>query len=542
VNIISSRISVYCALKCSRVTCRKDPSTVHFKVQSLPTLISTQQQQQPNEKRNKDEAMNSVNVVAPGLGVVEAAAAAATMVDDSVELGQGLAAAAAAHDPDGECVAEIMETAAGNGGLEEDAASSLVESAVEAALQETVFNGESQADPPAAAKKKRGRPKIDRSEAVPAKKKKVTAKGAVLAAALDWANAVSALPPKTQKQILQQQKALLKKHTSPAVVSRKKSPEPSNDQKLAATSSPAVPAVEPDSVDAKKPKRGRKPSEKAPAVKWRRPTKAAKAIPTELVSPEEMLPIKNTTTLIREITEGACEQVLKDMIRVTKQRGGGWLRLAEAEAAGLPVPNLKSHLSPNEKYLLILLMSCVKCATVPKKPHRVTAIAGAWGVSDGQVHRLGILADQDPQKAVERKKRYDSGETIFTSERKRRRTYTPYRMFRTEMLQSAKSQKLKLTSEEIRAQWEALPPQDQTPYVEMAEQTVLNAEGLQEKIHNMLEQSGGTLSLSTQQLARAVGSDQLPSASCETIRKYIAQGKPKGAGGKKKDPTTGRFV
>jgi hypothetical protein len=481
--------------------------------------------------------MNSVNVAAPGLGVVEAAAVA-TMVDDSMELGPGLAAAA--HDPDGECVAEIMGTA-GDNGFEEDAASSVVESAVEAALHNAV-DGESQTAPPAAAKKKRGRPKIDRSEAAPAKKRKVTAKGAVLAAALDWANAVSALPPKTQKQILQQQKALLKKHTSPAaaVVSRKKPPESFNEN-IVATSAPAVPAVEPDS--AKIPaKRGRKPSEKAPAVKWRRPTKAAKAIPTELVSPEDMLPIKNTTTLIREITEGACEQVLKDMIRVTKQRGGGWLRLAEAEAAGLPVPNLKSHLSPNEKYLLILLMSCVKCATVPKKPHRVTAIAGAWGVSDGQVHRLGILADQDPQKAVERKKRYDSGETIFTSERKRRRTYTPYRMFRTEMLQSAKSQKLKLTSEEIRAQWEALPPEDQTPYVEMAEQTVLNAEGLQEKIHNMLEQSGGTLSLSTQQLARAIGSDQLPSASCETIRKYITQGKPKGAGGKKKDPTTGRFV
>ena len=103
------------------------------------------------------------------------------------------------------------------------------------------------------------------------------------------------------------------------------------------------------------------------------------------------------------------------------KKNAGWLRKAEATAAGRVLLDKKTHLTPPEKKLMANLYTHIKNVTDTS----TALVAHAWGVSPWTVSRIVEKMVESTDLSVARKVRADAGKTIFNSDRKQKSTYTP---------------------------------------------------------------------------------------------------------------------
>ena len=93
------------------------------------------------------------------------------------------------------------------------------------------------------------------------------------------------------------------------------------------------------------------------------------------------------------------------------KKNAGWLRKAEATAAGRILPDRKTHLTPPEKNLMANLYTHIKHMTDTS----TVLVAHAWGVFPSTVRRIVERMVESTDLSVARKVRADAGKTIFNS-------------------------------------------------------------------------------------------------------------------------------
>jgi hypothetical protein len=122
---------------------------------------------------------------------------------------------------------------------------------------------------------------------------------------------------------------------------------------------------------------------------------------------------------------GAPNPALIYLTKMNAKAEKGWLRKAEADKADrdrdVPTAKKVGQLSTREKQLVLSLKQTLDSAgdTV------AAAMASAWGVTSKTVRRIQNQSLKVDGLAAPRKERFDKGDTVFTSDAKRKQVYTP---------------------------------------------------------------------------------------------------------------------
>ena len=113
----------------------------------------------------------------------------------------------------------------------------------------------------------------------------------------------------------------------------------------------------------------------------------------------------------------------------------GWLRVAEAKAAGRDEPALKSHFSETEKKLIfqlnILLKGSVNCVDSNVAQPTTVLLARAWGKTDRCIQKIYTKATKEQGESnLRRKEREDKGSNVFESLKKQKSEFTGLNIYK----------------------------------------------------------------------------------------------------------------
>jgi hypothetical protein len=115
-----------------------------------------------------------------------------------------------------------------------------------------------------------------------------------------------------------------------------------------------------------------------------------------------------------------------------RKKDTGWIREHEAIIADRKVPKMNSHLIRPERELVVQCMAIITSIpeTIhPEGSHPVADLAYGFGVSRQCIQAMDkrVLSRNND---ASRKRRYDAGETVFTSSKKQAAVFTPLHYYK----------------------------------------------------------------------------------------------------------------
>jgi hypothetical protein len=188
---------------------------------------------------------------------------------------------------------------------------------------------------------------------------------------------------------------------------------------------------------------------------------------------------------------GAPNPALIYLTKMNAKAEKGWLRKAEADKADrdrdVPTAKKLGQLSTREKQLVLSLKQTLDSVgdTV------AAAMASAWGVTSKTVRRIQNQSLKVDGLAAPRKERFDKGDTVFTSDAKRKQVYTPLYVFKKLMRTANRGEEL--MEKELNDLWEVATPATKLDAENRAIQLVLRGPYLVAEVTKALLDTRGRI-------------------------------------------------
>ena len=197
------------------------------------------------------------------------------------------------------------------------------------------------------------------------------------------------------------------------------------------------------------------------------------------------------------------------------KKNAGWLRKAEATAAGCVLLDKKTHLTPPEKKLMANLYTHIKNVTDTS----TALVAHAWGVWPTTVSRVVERMVKSTDLSVARKVRADAGKTIFNSDQKQRSTYTPRFCFLQKKRRENPGERL--TTEELDSAWRNASPQTKAVANHEAQKLLQRGPFLVHDVYEVLSKTNGCITWRQLTTQVSGGDGQVRPFSEKTVREFV---------------------
>ena len=203
------------------------------------------------------------------------------------------------------------------------------------------------------------------------------------------------------------------------------------------------------------------------------------------------------------------------------QKEKGWLRKAEYkyENGSLGDYNEKANLKQKEKHKLLLMKLTLASLAIGTED----LLADAWGINSRTTRRVMKNVFLRDNMQTKPKKRTDSGETIFNSQKKRQQYFTGYSNFKRSknMTKRHAFDENAMSVDEIKEEWAQMDEEQRRPYLLAAEAELHRAAYLENHIARILQKTQGSITWRQIQSQLADSNGNPPIISYQTIRRHI---------------------
>jgi len=197
------------------------------------------------------------------------------------------------------------------------------------------------------------------------------------------------------------------------------------------------------------------------------------------------------------------------------KKNAGWLRKAEATAAGRVLLDRKTQLTAPEKNLMANLYTHIKNVTDTS----TALVAHAWGVLPRTVRRIVERMVESTDLSVARKVRADAGKNIFNSDKRRQSTYTPRFCFLQKKRRENPGERL--TTEELDSAWRNASPQTKAVANHEAQKLLQRGPHLVNEVYDVLSKTNGCITWRQLTTQVSGGDGQVRPFSEKTLREFV---------------------